>query len=707
MSFGSSQSNSSGFENNQANNSSRLKEQLRLTQSISKDDFHQSSMINCLKEKMQELLQLKEANIALESQLKMAKESNKIQEAAFAFQRAEYEEEIKSLKLNERQLQRAITLNNKSPKLKYDVNVKLDTEEKEEAIEKYNKWKNKAKDLVDENQRLNDIINKYQKNEENFIREKKQDKKIIKELKEEIEANNRHKNEQLQELHAQIQQLKNDREDLKTELRQNKIENQNNEMKLKSMKDEQKITNDSSNNIEHQMTSVEIENQRLRIQNKTYAKQNHKLKDLADQIPKYQSILQHVEIEYHHLCDILDIDHGDILKPWEILTRECENYIQMKNNYHEIKNKNTTLQKRISAILSERKKSRANKEISNSNDSEDYIEAMIFELNCLKNDKENLESSLEHYKYSTKFSSHIINIYSKLVRQIDDLHESICGYTPTKLRPVILTIIFTRRFYMFSTYQTANDESSLFVFGGRLQYAADSKLASIKEKFSTLTSDLLDAKTQLAYFSSRSRHIEQEKNHTDNQLQTSTDQLLLVTKKLGYLRERMRELQEELATLVPEEVHNELCNAFAKSKKKNDNYRKTIIYLQQLLDKQASKAKQIHKEMDQIEFASNQNLNDIEEYSAQLKVKEYENETLQSMLNEKTKEILALERMILRLKEKLRSDNIAENAKSTKGIVLKEEENQDENIKHEKKAITALNFTNTSLQSLINPDFLK
>ena len=164
MSFGSSQSNSSGFENNQSNNSSRLKEQLRLTQSISKDDFHQSSMINCLKEKMQELLQLKEANIALESQLKMAKESNKIQEAAFAFQRAEYEEEIKSLKLNERQLQRAITLNNKSPKLKYDVNVKLDTEEKEEAIEKYNKWKNKAKDLVDENQRLNDIINKYQKN---------------------------------------------------------------------------------------------------------------------------------------------------------------------------------------------------------------------------------------------------------------------------------------------------------------------------------------------------------------------------------------------------------------------------------------------------------------------------------------------------------------------------------------------------------------
>ncbi|OHT11252.1 hypothetical protein TRFO_19339 [Tritrichomonas foetus] len=687
-----------------------LKEQLAITKEISSQGLGNSSMLNCLQAKVKELLQYKEENISLTSQLKIAKETLQLQEAEFAFQRSEYEAEINSLKQNEQNLQKAFSNKQKEAKMQYDVNVKLDASQNSTMMMKYQKWKQKYKTLFLEHQELGQQLNEKNQNLNisHYSSSSEQDE-IIKKLKSELKANRKQQKQEVETFINDINKLKSEKEELKAKLRQMKIENQNKELEIKSIIEEQEGNNNSTLNIENQISSAEEECQKLRIKIKSLTKKNHNYEKIIENIPRQQNLLQHVEIEYSNLCDIVGIEPGDIGKQWTSLIQECEKFVNSNDTINELKNQNSTLQKRITTILSEKRQNRLNNENGNNNNqgSEDYLEGMFCEVNCLRKIKEQLESRIDKYQYERRFSTHILNIYSLLVKQIDYLHESLFGDTTTKMRPLILTFIFARRFFQFKKVQADNDESALKIFRGRIKYAADAKLAEIKEKISTLSEDLFDTKQQMAQYSIQSQQFENNHDHKQFELQSTNDKLTLATGKLQYLKNRMSEMQEELATLIPPDVHNKTCEELEQYKKKNAHLNKKVLHLQQKLSKYGEIEKVFNKEIKNFEWNTSQVCVDIKEMKSQLQQQKNENDTLKTMLNEKVKEILALERLIIRLKGNNVTNNIAEMAKSSGNNGYMQNITQDTQLKVEKKIIATLDNTPTPLASLINPTFLK
>lgn len=690
--------------------SERIQEHIATVHSIS-EGLDQSSILEKLKKIVGELYLCKEKNISLESQLKIALETIKLQEAEFSFQKSEYEAEIQSLKQREEILQRKLASQNQlKHSQQYDVNVTVDADKNSEIIKKYEKWKKKAKELEITNKELalniEELHNKINSSE--HLSNGSDDKSRIKTLKAELKRNQNQYKQDAESLRSQISKLKNEKEELKSMLRQKEIEIQNKDLEIKSLNEEQSGKNNSAQNISNQMSTIEEENQRLRLQIKSLSKKNHHLQSVADQSQKQQLLLQHVEIEYNNLCDIVGVDPGEIGKQWSSLSNECEKFSNLSDTIDELKIQNNTLQKRFTSIMNEKRKETSKKTFSNeSQESDTYLERVLSQLKSLKKSKDQLENQIEQYKYAEKFSSRIINIYALLVKQIDDIHDSIIGFRSTRLRSIILSIIFARRFFIFSKNETIRDETALHIFKGRLNFAADTKLSEIKEKISILSEDLFDTKKKLAYYSNLSKQFEEENGQTHNELQNSSDRLILATKQLKYLKVRMQELQEELSTLIPSDVHNNTVEKLSKTKKKNQILRKQISHLQEELEKQVEYRKEMKKEFNQHEWNSNRQIQDFNDMKDKLLSKEHEFEVLKTMLKEKNKEVLALERLISRQKAKslsksynflpYTSDNI-ENRKCFNKTLIPKTEN---------KVIATLDNTPTSLASIVNPNFLK
>lgn len=710
-----------------------IQEHLSRAHSIS-EDLDQSSILEQLKKIVGDLFLCQEKNISLESQLKIALETIKLQEAEFAFQKSEYEAEIQSLKQKEALLQENISNQNlQNQRLKYDVNVKVDADKNSAIIQKYEKWKRKTKELEIKNKELTQKVDYLQnyinssaslddRNDANEIKnaidkpvdsDYSTEKSKVKSLKAEIKKNLSQHKKDLESLHTQISKLKNDKEELKLKIRQMKTDIQNKEIEIKSMTDEQSGNQNSTQTISNRMATIEEENQRLRLQLKSLSKKNHHLQSIADQSQKQQLLLQHVEIEYNNLCDIVGVEPGEIGKQWSSLSNECEKFSNLSDTVDELKMQNTTLQKRFTSIMNEKRKETPKKSLSNEfQESDTYLEKVLEEVKSLKKAKDQLENQLEQYKYVEKFSSRISNIYALLVRQIDDIHDSIIGFKSTKMRPVILSILFARRFLLFSKNDTINDETALQIFGGRLNFAADTKLSEIKEKISILCEDLYDAKKQLAYYTTLSKQAEEENGQTQFELQNSSDRLVLATKQLKYLKIRMSELQNELSTLIPSDVHNNTVEELSKTKKKNQKLKKQISHLQQELEKQLKYQKELKKEFNQQEWDSSRKLQDYNDLKDQLLSKEHEFEVLKTMLNEKNKEVLALERLISRQKTKSLSKSYnfmpySTPGHSSEGIDIRKTSNTPYATKKERKVIAALDNTPTGLASIVNPTFLK
>ena len=93
-----------------SSSSAFLRENLKTSQSIKEEGLDQSSILDCLQNKINELLHFQEEAISLKAQLKIAKETCDLQEAEFSFQKKEMQAEIDHLKEVERNLKNKMTM---------------------------------------------------------------------------------------------------------------------------------------------------------------------------------------------------------------------------------------------------------------------------------------------------------------------------------------------------------------------------------------------------------------------------------------------------------------------------------------------------------------------------------------------------------------------------------------------------------------------
>ena len=152
-------------ESYSSSQSNSLKRQMKTLQSISKNESD-SSVVKEFESKVKENLNLKEDVINLQSQLKIAQETSKLQEAEYAFRISEYEAEIRNLKQIEDELRKALgRLNQEKEENKQQMEIKIQQQieeherEKNDYYEAANAQVSKLRSTITELQGQNEILN--------------------------------------------------------------------------------------------------------------------------------------------------------------------------------------------------------------------------------------------------------------------------------------------------------------------------------------------------------------------------------------------------------------------------------------------------------------------------------------------------------------------------------------------------------------------
>lgn len=497
-------------------NLQNVQNSLKNTQSIKKQAYDRSTIIDCMEQKIKDLQEAKERIIYLETQLKMAKENFDLQKAEFSFQRSELEAEIETLKSIDQQNKIALSRHASQLQANCSVDIQLEKEKAQAIQQKYLKWKKRARDLQSEKKNLKSVLKQYDNENsklkgenielqghidlqnktldeerlasyslssetENYSRKlQKAENKISK-----LMENNRYLVGQIQNLTSENQTLKDQIPSLKNELKslkkQYKEEIESSQQRFKAISAEkaeiesqlmqtkidltkrnmeiedisqEKIDIDSSNTeFTTKITDLDKENQKLKLNNQSLQAKINRHQETIEQYKSIQPSLINCETEMTTLCDIIGIDPESVDKPWQNLQNSIKELVSIRNSYQKIKEQNSILQKRVSRLQLENKQESQVKPLTtNSPEKDEYYENITKSMNQIKKENDILNSKVDFYRNKCTISENIVQMHNKLVNQIVDLHSAMFDSDNQSLRPLILCIIFAQRFIKIKSF---------------------------------------------------------------------------------------------------------------------------------------------------------------------------------------------------------------------------------------------------------------
>lgn len=647
-------------EMNESSSSSSdfIRDRLEVTRSITSSAYENNTVLECLQNKINELLRYKEETYSLKAKLQIAQESLKMQEAEFAFQREDLNNEIDHLKSMQSVLHERINKYEKE-KIKttytYDVQVSLENEKQKCKLyeKKTGKWKGKAKSLEDQLQIANQNILKLNRELENAkkVDIKKIDLHKVDSQDNEYDnqahkmiINNNSKQKQeiskykkhIQKQNMKIQELEKDKEALKAhiqELETNLEETEKNSKKYK------KYT---------QQIQIEPENQ-LREENKRILARNKVLQDRIREteatISSLKDLIHHIDLERDSIIDQLEIEADDINGSWSKMNEKIRNLISKDQQIKDLQIQNSKLKKRLSVALEE-SKNVTPKIITKDPEEDELIRSLRDTLHQTRKELELANKQIDKMRTRSMFAAQIDRASSNLCNQITELHDTIMNKQSTQIRSVFLAVIFAKRFLRFSKASPSFDSNSLSIFNTRPESAISAKLLDLRGMLTSLTQDLLNVKQNYIDSINERKEIQQKYAQFEEEHQKLISESKLNKKKLKYLMNRIQELQIELSTLVSPDQYQDVCkraeNLVIISQKREEEKNQLEIEV----EKRTELAQEMKKAIDEMTVLTEEKQKRYKSMKSRQFELEEEIRSLQSLLREKTKEILSLERLV-------------------------------------------------------------
>ena len=676
-----------------------LREQLEATKAINQENHQSSDVIQNLQSKVRESVKLKEDSLALEAQLKIAKETINLQEAAFAFEKSEAEKEIQQLRQSEAQLRMKLTeleTNIRNSTYTYEVQVKLSQNEEQirNLTDKVEKLKTKTKDLENENKELQEKVDsvteeKHQaeieatKHRESFNSQQN----LFNQQMTSKDQENQRLTEQLNKAEKKVKDLHNqtlDLQDTIAKLQQTMTEKRK---KQKSLL-EQSIN--ACNDLQNQVDSVTAEKNKvsdmLKKAETKIIKQQAQMEDMQSRLEQTQetqdlisqintskadidtlkgrinslkgallqskTILEHVSVERDTIADLLGVETEELDKDWTSIKNKISELMESDRIINGLQVQNNKLRTRLTAALDdikERKKEEERTaalevELQKNQTLESTVQKLKEYIECNK-------ALLQRYKMRLQFGHTIGTQAHKLEREISDLHFSIFGNNITQFRSIILSIIFAKRFFNSTINDSITDPQGLHYFYARPQVSVAKKIQEIREKFTDLSRDILLTKQSQVEYAEKYAESVKGLNAMKEHHQEMAAQNEEMRKKVAASDARNKELQEELATLIPKEDFQEALTREHALTKENEELQKLIADLKGNYDDKVA-SEQIANDKTQklfVELKDKEIL--IDEYTNTIEEKDKCIKELNALIREKTKEILSLERIVQRYRQ--------------------------------------------------------
>lgn len=468
--------------------------------------------------------------------------------------------------------------------------------------------------------------------------------------------------EQISDQSSTIASLKGEIESLNQKLRSLKNDLNDKSKKLQREKQKVKIVAQRFNSLKDKYENEKNQNQELNRElqkNKnskslSIQKLNDKLKEFQKVINNQNSILNHVESERRKIYELLGVRYENVNESWSNILGACT----------ALQEENEKLRLRINS------QEEGQLRISNQR---------------FGNENKVLANQLAKMKLRNHFIAIIDKQNSSFAKQLNELHESVFETDNTNLRAIFLSVIFAQRLIRVFRGPSVVDLSALNIFKGRSFYSPELKLRDLRNKFVQLTQDLLIAKQDWIDSENKIKSIKLELKQANKHIEKSENGNDNYSKQILLLKNRILELQQELSTLISPDQYEKLREEVEVYKTKHDQTvtQKTFDPVYQ---------KMIIEENNQLKEA-------IVEYEKEI-------ESLNLLLKEKTREILALERVNNRHKNIEKTTKSSFTCLSAENRILNDEYvNQSTRIS-EPEPVSMFSQKNYGLFCRINPAFL-
>lgn len=375
------------------------------------------------------------------------------------------------------------------------------------------------------------------------------------------------------------------------------------------------------------------------------------------------SILNHIENERSEIYEMLNIVKDDISSEWINLTNKVKSILEENQS---LTMNNEKLTKRIKVATNSIKEHQKLQDEMNqklaqyekisfsSPQSPNAISSSVSspiskQISCYSSSSSSSPAMKSNKTSSpscrTQFSIVIDKINFNSQNQIFNLYDSLIPNNTTKLRSICLSIIFVLRFKTYKSYSF--DPTSLSLFYGRDGFSISHKIKLIGEKFTELTRDLLIVKQ--CRNETEARMISLNEKIKELEKEVSNKKELEI--KIEWYKKRMIELQEYLSTLISPEQYHEArvrCDRLEQENYDSEQKRKSIekeieVYNQNSIE--------IAHQLTDLTICAEVKTQEAHEMRFECANKECEIESLKSIIQEKNKAILALERTLILQKQ--------------------------------------------------------
>ncbi|OHT09960.1 hypothetical protein TRFO_21061 [Tritrichomonas foetus] len=657
-----------------------LRTSIKTVHQIAQTIQNDSTLLSSLQEKVNENLELKEKNASLEMQLKIEKESNKLQSAEFAFKENEFLEEIKSLKIIIENFRKGITNNaENASKRYYEVDVLLQSE-KEKVIklnEKIMKWKSRSKEYLQQietfkkqigllNQEIDSLKASITSNE---INAKKQLEIQINLIKEQSHHQLNEKDELIRKMKQEYENEKNGLHQRVRELEsQIKICQENNERQLKEQqrnfqnqyKEQEEQIKEEENNYEIQINRLKRDNEKLNI---TIRQLKNQILEFERKYNDLNNKNQQFEFEHDFLSRSLDVPNLSSFSQthsqsddennsstngiFDPINNKVLELIEKSHLVERLVKENEHLKKKLdsAAIEIRERKHSDNYTFTSKEDKEDeLIKSLQFALRKTREELDRAENNISNLKMRLRFAKFIDKTQIPILNAVADFHTSVFHTEQSNFKAIILAIMFAKKFPLIAKYGGEINPSSLAFGGGKGLLSYEKKIRDLRSKMTDLEHDILFMKQSADDAQFEINRITSEKEAELHNSRLNPD----AEKQIYKLKQHIGQLTRELSQKISPELYNKVTSNLEQIENVNKSLKEEIKRLTELLDKRNKRHSQMKLKFREYILASDHQSKMYQLTQRKIEKQTSEIDSLKCLLREKTREILALERLVNR-----------------------------------------------------------
>ena len=590
-----------------------LKRHLAGVQRISSELNDQSSLLESIGERAEELKKCKEECIALKTQLKISRESSKMMEAEFAFQKEQLEMEVQKLKDQEAQLREALVkAQSAQTEQHYDVSAHVTIEQK------YKKWKGVAEQLKQENEKLKSEMSESSKRHE--AKEK--------EFADAFERQTKHLNNRIERRNKALEDLRVENTELMERLQE----------------------------MSEVATSGESDDDMTRLKQKI-ARQQKQLQKMNQLSARNQELIMqnaHYDAERQVLNDIMQTEDIDPNMEWVRLRAKAKEGMEAIAKVRDNSQFLMASEKRINGLLKAKQDAedlakrleeseKKNQQLSTFAQKVAAAETQLCEY---KATTERIRAFAAQQKIRVDFARTVAANQKQLIDNISSIYEALIGKREQYLRPIALAVVFLNRWKRIRDTNTGSfDASSLVSFISVPTNTVEAKLKGIKKLFVALSQELIEANNKAIEEKKKAQEIKRQFVESGGDMESARVQLQNAQTELQQYKQKVKELIAENAKMVAPDRFEEMLSRTTDIELQNDELQQSLEEKQAELDSKDDLIRQMDIELKKADSRHEDDQAALKRAQEEAERQKEENNVLLSKLSDRTKDLLSLERM--------------------------------------------------------------